>query len=139
MEFYFLSHRYLDTQRKLSFEERIEAGEELLEEIMHRLDADKRWSRIAESVLSSPTSKFRLSSLSQLKSTAVSIHTMESDVPAISCGSCCERAFKMVQTSTRCQFSDYTLKFAKTIHNLCTIDKNHTGAIMAALEEECGV
>lgn len=138
-ELFFLFQTYLDSQRKLSFEERIEAGEELLEEIMHRLDADRRWSRIAESVLSSSPSKYHLSTLSELKTAAIAIHTMESDVPAIDCGTCCENAFKMVRTSTRCQFSDYTLKFAKTIHNLCTIDKNNAKAVMAALEEECGV
>jgi hypothetical protein len=70
---------------------------------------------------------------------AVSMHTMKSQVAAIDCGSCCcSRAFKYIENS-QYQFNDYSLKYAKTIHNMCTYNgKDNFATIMSILQKECG-
>lgn len=128
----YLVQKYLDTEGVLGFQQRITAGEELLQEITHRVEADKRFTRIAQKVLESQQSN---SSLLGAVS-AAAIHEMKSEVAAIECGKCCTNAYQYISKSA-CKFTDYSLKYAKTIHNLCTMGNNNILAVMSALKQEC--
>eukprot|EP00461_Guttulinopsis_vulgaris_P001039 UN01039 len=134
---HYLFNQYLDSEQQLGRAQRLTAGEELLEELKHRIDADKRFDRIVTSALSNIAAKYNINQLNTVSAEA--IHNIESIVSAVNCGRCCQSAFEAVAKSPICNFSDYSLKYARSLHNVCTLtqSKDVTSEVVQAIKQHC--
>lgn len=112
------------TDKSASDADRAVAGKALIEEIQHRLVEDAKYQMIADRVIGRANAQ------------VLAIHTAPTAKPAASCGRCCDVALEMVHA--KCGgFSDYSLKYGRTLTNLCLLNDNMTEEVSQAISEVC--
>lgn len=119
-------NRYAKAQtgeRKMTAQERFDEGVELLKELQHRLNEDLKYAELAKAVVG--------------EERATLMHTAELPKDAYLCGRCCEDAIAVAESSVCGGFSDYSLKYVRTINNLCMRSTGAPGQVAAALRHIC--
>ncbi len=115
--------RYMDATRFNTPEERFEEGVEMLRELQHRLNEDLKFTEFARRLVG--------------EKSAVLMHSAETPRSAYLCGSCCEEAFKVIYSPICGGFSDYSLKYGRTIHNVCMSGPDMTKQVVSTLTDLC--
>lgn len=124
----FLVRQYVNQHEakteNFKFSTRYDSAMELVEEIKHRVSEDMRYRHLATLMVDED----------QVEAAIVA----DNGIPAIECGQCCTAAYDVIYS--RCGgFSDYSLKYGRLVHNLCTMKGfgDLTQRMVGALKSTC--
>lgn len=122
IKLHYMFNKYIKRDDTRTLEQMLDDGNELMDEIKHRMNEDIRYYQLAASLVGEKDAKYLM--------------TMPTR-PPIECGRCCDAAFETVYNECG-GFSDYSFKYARTITNLCMMSsKDMTATVVDRLTQIC--